>query len=255
MRHLRCRNPGQENGRRATVRTHQTEVAWSRVTECPPPSGRTGRGKCPIGRRRTGTPPEPQPPAAQPRPPSIVSRAAVVMLWPKSIRAKLIRILVVSLALVLVLLGFLVTNETTNYQTANQTSQVVTIALRVQDAVQQLQKERALTNGLLGGGTQFQAADRAAARADRRGARRAQPDHRRRRRLHRGCRPGARRAAKLSGLTDRSGPNVDQQPRPGRPDVHLLHRRDQRAEHPRPRSRPGAGRLTAARPAGPLRAG
>lgn len=98
-----------------------------------------------------------RPAAEQPQVPGFVARAAVVMLWPKSIRAKLIRILVVSLALVLVLLGFLVTNESSNYQTANQTSQVVTIALRVQDAVQQLQKERALTNGLLGGGTQFQA--------------------------------------------------------------------------------------------------
>jgi signal transduction histidine kinase len=81
----------------------------------------------------------------------------VVMLWPKSIRAKLTRILVVSLALVLVLLGFLISNEATNFQAANQTSRIVTVALRVQDAVQQLQKERAVTNGLLGGGTQFQA--------------------------------------------------------------------------------------------------
>lgn len=101
--------------------------------------------------------PEPQPVREPAREPGIMGRAAVVMLWPKSIRAKLVRILVVSLALVLVLLGFLVANESTNYQTANQTSQIVTIALRVQDAVQQLQKERALTNGLLGGGNQFQA--------------------------------------------------------------------------------------------------
>jgi signal transduction histidine kinase len=87
----------------------------------------------------------------------VVARATVVMLRPRSIRAKLIRILVVSLALVLVLLGFLITNEAGNYTAATQTSRVVTVALRVQDAVQQLQKERALTNGLLGGGTQFQA--------------------------------------------------------------------------------------------------
>jgi signal transduction histidine kinase len=86
-----------------------------------------------------------------------MSRVLVVMLWPRSIRAKLIRILVVSLALVLVLLGFLITSEAANYQSANQTSGIVTVVLRVQDAVQQLQKERALTNGLLGGGTQFQA--------------------------------------------------------------------------------------------------
>jgi signal transduction histidine kinase len=79
------------------------------------------------------------------------------MLSPKSIRAKLIRILIVSLAIVLVLLGFLLAGEATNYRAASQTSRIVTLALRVQDAVQQLQAERALTNGLLGGGTQFQA--------------------------------------------------------------------------------------------------
>jgi signal transduction histidine kinase len=81
----------------------------------------------------------------------------VVMLWPRSIRAKLVRILVVSLALVLVLLGFLLAGQATNYTAASQTSQVVTMVLRVQDLVHQLQSERALTNGLLGGGTQFQA--------------------------------------------------------------------------------------------------
>jgi signal transduction histidine kinase len=81
----------------------------------------------------------------------------VVMLWPRSIRAKLVRILVVSLTLVLVLLGFLITEQATNYTAASSTSQIVTIVLRVQDAVHQLQEERALTNGLLGGGTQFQA--------------------------------------------------------------------------------------------------
>ncbi|HKN99449.1 MAG TPA: nitrate- and nitrite sensing domain-containing protein [Pseudonocardiaceae bacterium] len=76
---------------------------------------------------------------------------------PRSIRARLVRILVVSLALVLVLLSFLITNEAANYRAATQTSRIVTVVLRVQDAVQQLQKERALTNGLLGGGSQFQA--------------------------------------------------------------------------------------------------
>ncbi|HEX3649849.1 MAG TPA: nitrate- and nitrite sensing domain-containing protein [Pseudonocardiaceae bacterium] len=79
------------------------------------------------------------------------------ILRPRSIRARLVRILVVSLALVLVLLGFLITNETANYRAATQTSRIVTVVLRVQDAAQQLQKERALTNGLLGGGSQFQA--------------------------------------------------------------------------------------------------
>ncbi|HEY0806850.1 MAG TPA: nitrate- and nitrite sensing domain-containing protein, partial [Pseudonocardiaceae bacterium] len=87
----------------------------------------------------------------------MLARAMVVMLWPRSIRAKLVRILVVSLALVLVLLGFLLAGQATNYTAASQTSQVVTMVLRVQDLVHQLQSERALTNGLLGGGTQFQA--------------------------------------------------------------------------------------------------
>jgi signal transduction histidine kinase len=87
----------------------------------------------------------------------LLARAMVVMLSPRSIRAKLVRILVVSLTLVLVLLGFLITQETTNYQAASSTSQIVTVVLRVQDVVHQLQEERALTNGLLGGGTQFQA--------------------------------------------------------------------------------------------------
>ncbi|HEY3610445.1 MAG TPA: nitrate- and nitrite sensing domain-containing protein, partial [Pseudonocardiaceae bacterium] len=87
----------------------------------------------------------------------LLARAMVVMLSPRSIRAKLVRILVVSLTLVLVLLGFLITQETTNYQAASSTSQIVTVVLRVQDVVHQLQSERALTNGLLGGGTQFQA--------------------------------------------------------------------------------------------------
>jgi anti-sigma regulatory factor (Ser/Thr protein kinase) len=75
---------------------------------------------------------------------------------PRSIRAKLVRILVVSLALVLVLLSFLIADLTSRYQDATRTSRVVTVALRVQDAVQQLQSERAITNGVLGGGNQFQ---------------------------------------------------------------------------------------------------
>jgi signal transduction histidine kinase len=97
-------------------------------------------------------------PGQQDRPGNgLLARAMVVMLSPRSIRAKLVRILVVSLTLVLVLLGFLITQETTNYQAASSTSQIVTVVLRVQDVVHQLQEERALTNGLLGGGTQFQA--------------------------------------------------------------------------------------------------
>lgn len=101
--------------------------------------------------------PEPKPAPTPPPQTGAAARALTVMLSPKSIRAKLVRILVVSLAIVLVLLGFLLANEATNYQAASRTSRIVTLALRVQDTVQQLQAERALTNGVLGGGTQFQA--------------------------------------------------------------------------------------------------
>jgi signal transduction histidine kinase len=115
------------------------------VEEAPgwPTADWAGAPKPPPGRGQPGT--------------GLLARAMVVMLWPRSIRAKLVRILVVSLTLVLVLLGFLITQETTNYQAAGSTSQIVTVVLRVQDVVHQLQEERALTNGLLGGGTQFQA--------------------------------------------------------------------------------------------------
>jgi signal transduction histidine kinase len=129
-------------------------VARHRV---PPPEGDNG----PEGTPDWPTSERPTPQQRQATEPrsgqGLVSRAAVVMLRPRSIRAKLIRILVVSLTLVLALLGFLISNEAGNYRAATQTSRVVTVVLRVQDAVQQLQKERALTNGLLGGGTQFQA--------------------------------------------------------------------------------------------------
>jgi signal transduction histidine kinase len=80
----------------------------------------------------------------------------LAVIRPKSIRAKLNRILVVSLALTLVFLSFLIAQQTNAYSTAYQTTKVVTVALSVQDAAQQLQLERGLTNGLLDGGRQYQ---------------------------------------------------------------------------------------------------
>jgi len=77
------------------------------------------------------------------------------MIRPRSIRGKLIRILCVSVALVLLLLGFLITEQVTTFRNANQTTRIVTVTLSVQQAVHQLQKERGLTNGLLGGATAF----------------------------------------------------------------------------------------------------
>jgi signal transduction histidine kinase len=75
---------------------------------------------------------------------------------PRSIKARLSRILLVSLALVLVLLGLTIAGQIKGYRSATDTSRVVTVALSVQDAVHQLQRERGMTNGMLGGNQQFQ---------------------------------------------------------------------------------------------------
>ena len=74
---------------------------------------------------------------------------------PKSIRAKLIRILAFSLVLVFVLLSFLVAGQISAFRTANQTSRTVLVALSAQGVVHELQEERALTNGVLGGAMEF----------------------------------------------------------------------------------------------------
>ena len=74
---------------------------------------------------------------------------------PRSIRAKLIRILAFSLVLVFVLLGFLVADQISGFRQANQTSRTVLVALTAQGVVHELQEERALTNGVLGGAMEF----------------------------------------------------------------------------------------------------
>jgi signal transduction histidine kinase len=74
---------------------------------------------------------------------------------PRSIRAKLIRILAFSLVLVFVLLSFLVASQISAFRTANQTSRTVLVALSAQGVVHELQEERALTNGVLGGAMEF----------------------------------------------------------------------------------------------------
>jgi hypothetical protein len=94
-------------------------------------------------------------PADQSAPP--VSGGALGFLRPRSISAKLIRILVVSLVMVTVLLGVMVYDQIGNFQDANRISRMVSVTLSVQDAVHQLQKERGLTNGYLSGGEQFKA--------------------------------------------------------------------------------------------------
>ncbi|HEY4019891.1 MAG TPA: nitrate- and nitrite sensing domain-containing protein [Pseudonocardiaceae bacterium] len=77
------------------------------------------------------------------------------ILRPRSIRSKLVRILAFSLVLVFVLLGFLVVGQVSAFSTANQTSRTVLVALSAQGVVHELQEERALTNGVLGGAMEF----------------------------------------------------------------------------------------------------
>ncbi|MFC0434391.1 ATP-binding protein [Kutzneria buriramensis] len=75
---------------------------------------------------------------------------------PGTIRGRLARILVLSLALVLALLGVTIAGQVVGYLTAGDTVSSVSLALKVQDFVQEVQRERGLTNGMLGGETRFQ---------------------------------------------------------------------------------------------------
>ncbi|MFI6957076.1 nitrate- and nitrite sensing domain-containing protein [Nocardia sp. NPDC050408] len=70
---------------------------------------------------------------------------------PRTIRGQLARILVVSLVLVLGLLGVTVAREVKAFRESGDTVHAVSLALAVQDLVQQAQRERGLSNGLLGG--------------------------------------------------------------------------------------------------------
>ncbi|HEX4225899.1 MAG TPA: nitrate- and nitrite sensing domain-containing protein [Pseudonocardiaceae bacterium] len=74
---------------------------------------------------------------------------------PRSIRGKLIRILCVSLVLVLLLLGFIISGQVTTFRTARTTAHIVNVTVGVQAAVHQLQQERGLSNGLLNGDSAF----------------------------------------------------------------------------------------------------
>ncbi|MFI7670978.1 nitrate- and nitrite sensing domain-containing protein [Nocardia sp. NPDC049526] len=74
---------------------------------------------------------------------------------PRTIRGQLARILVVSLALVLGLLGVTVAREVKAFRESGDTVHAVSLALAVQDLVQEAQRERGLSNGLLGGDTRL----------------------------------------------------------------------------------------------------
>ena len=78
------------------------------------------------------------------------------LIRPGTIRGRLARILVFSLVLVLALLGVTIAGQVSAYLTAGDTVSSVSLALKVQDFVQEVQRERGLTNGMLGGETRFQ---------------------------------------------------------------------------------------------------
>jgi anti-sigma regulatory factor (Ser/Thr protein kinase) len=74
-----------------------------------------------------------------------------------TIRGRLARILALPLVAVLVLLAVVAANEVGGYQTARATTGSVKLSLAVQDLVTELQLERGLNSGLLGGNESFRA--------------------------------------------------------------------------------------------------
>ncbi|MEU7909286.1 nitrate- and nitrite sensing domain-containing protein [Actinoplanes sp. NPDC049118] len=74
-----------------------------------------------------------------------------------TIRRRVVRTLTLPVAAVLILLGVITVIEVDNYRTAAASARAVTLVLAVQDLVQELQTERGLTAGLLGGNVGFKA--------------------------------------------------------------------------------------------------
>lgn len=73
------------------------------------------------------------------------------------IRRRVIRTLTLPVVAVLLLLGVITIIQVDDYRTAAQSARAVTLVLAVQDLVQELQTERGLTAGLLGGNVGFKA--------------------------------------------------------------------------------------------------
>jgi signal transduction histidine kinase len=89
-------------------------------------------------------------PPGDPRPP----RSRVQS---RTIHRRIVRTLALPVAATLVLLAVIAVGEIGNYNAAAATARAVTIDLAVQDLVQELQTERGLTAGLLGGNGGFKA--------------------------------------------------------------------------------------------------
>ncbi|MFD3704872.1 nitrate- and nitrite sensing domain-containing protein [Nocardia sp. NPDC058658] len=77
--------------------------------------------------------------------------AGAGLIRPRTISGQLARILAVSLVLVLALLGLTMSTQVSAYRRSGETVDAVAVALAAQDLVQQVQRERGLSNGLLGG--------------------------------------------------------------------------------------------------------
>ncbi|MEV0710675.1 sensor histidine kinase [Nocardia aurea] len=75
---------------------------------------------------------------------------------PRTIRGQLARIVVVSLALVSALLGMSIARYAGDYRHSGDTVDAVALALTVQDALHEAQRERGLSNGWLGGDGRLQ---------------------------------------------------------------------------------------------------
>ncbi|MEV6364636.1 sensor histidine kinase [Nocardia asteroides] len=73
------------------------------------------------------------------------------LIRPRTIAGRLARILAVSLVLVLGLLGLTMSAQIGAFRRSGETVDAVTVALAAQDLVHQVQRERGLSNGLLGG--------------------------------------------------------------------------------------------------------
>ncbi|MFE2419937.1 nitrate- and nitrite sensing domain-containing protein [Streptomyces hokutonensis] len=74
-----------------------------------------------------------------------------------SIRARLLRILVLALAVLLALLGIAATEQISAYRNASATADNARLEITLQGLVHELQKERGLTTGYVGGVRQFSA--------------------------------------------------------------------------------------------------
>ncbi|MER5178083.1 nitrate- and nitrite sensing domain-containing protein [Streptomyces sp. NPDC002896] len=85
------------------------------------------------------------------------ARGGPVRKAPRTIRTRLLRILVLSLAILLTLLGTMAGRQISDYRNAKDTAQNARLEITLQGLIHELQKERGLTTGYVGGVRQFRA--------------------------------------------------------------------------------------------------